>query len=233
VSAVAILSPHLDDAVLSCWHLLASSDDVLVLNVFTGLPARGKPPAFWDRMTGADDSVERMHARLAEDEEALALAGRRADSLVFLDAQYREAAPTGIVEAVNERLRDDAAVFAPAGIGGHPDHELIRDVGLALAADGRRVSLYGDIPYATEFGWPPWMTGDDPEPLREVDAYWARFVPEGYAPFPVELDDTQQRRKVAAMRTYRTQFPILEAGPLRRLTHPTLVPFELIWVRTA
>jgi hypothetical protein len=29
-----ILSPHFDDAVLSCWHALASAGEVLVVNVF-------------------------------------------------------------------------------------------------------------------------------------------------------------------------------------------------------
>jgi LmbE family N-acetylglucosaminyl deacetylase len=233
VGAVAILSPHLDDAVLSCWHVLTSSDEVVVINVFTGIPARGRPPAYWDRMSGADDSVDRMRERLAEDERALAFAGRRAEYLGFLDAQYREEPPGGILGAIRQRLPGDAALLAPAGIGGHPDHELVRDLALELASDGRDVSLYGDIPYATEFGWPAWMTGSAPEPLRDVDAYWARFVPDGFAPRRVELDDARQRRKAEAMRTYRTQFALLEAGPLRRLTHPTLLPFELLWVPAA
>jgi LmbE family N-acetylglucosaminyl deacetylase len=229
---VAVLSPHLDDAVLSCWHLLASSDHVGVINIFTGIPAQGRPSAYWDRMTGAADSVERMRERLAEDERALAFAGRRAEYLGFLDGQYRQDAPTGIPEAVGARLPDGAAVFAPAGIGGHADHVLVRDVGLALAASGREVSLYADIPYATEFGWPAWMT-DAVDPLRDVDAYWERFVPDGYTPSRIELDEDAQRRKVEAMHMYRTQFSVLEAGPLCRLTHPALLPFEVSFSASA
>src|SRR5262249_61987535 len=135
---VAVLSPHLDDAVLSCWHLLASSDHVVVINVFTGIPAQGRPPAYWDRMTGAADSVERMRERLAEDERALAVAGRRAEYLGFLDGQYRKDAPTGIPEAVGAQLPDGAAVFAPAGIGGLAGHGPVSDGWLGVLGHGAR-----------------------------------------------------------------------------------------------
>src|ERR1700689_2859366 len=33
-----VLSPHPDDAVLDCWSLLAGDRDVIVVNLFTGLP---------------------------------------------------------------------------------------------------------------------------------------------------------------------------------------------------
>ena len=37
-----VLSPHLDDAVLSCWHVLGREGDVRVVNVFTGSPEDGR-----------------------------------------------------------------------------------------------------------------------------------------------------------------------------------------------
>ena len=36
--ACVVLSPHLDDAVLSAWHVLRSGGDVCVVTVFAGLP---------------------------------------------------------------------------------------------------------------------------------------------------------------------------------------------------
>jgi hypothetical protein len=45
MSAV-ILSPHLDDAVLSCWHLLTGPGEVEVINVFAGVPADLGAPAW-------------------------------------------------------------------------------------------------------------------------------------------------------------------------------------------
>ena len=230
MAPVAVLSPHLDDVVFSCWHVLRSSLDVVVINVFTAVPAAGTEPPRWDLITGAGDPAERMRLRLEEDAAALALAGRRADNLGFVDSQYRDGPPPGdILDAVRERLPPGADVLAPASIGGHSDHELVRDVGLALAGEGRNVSLYAELPYATAFGWPAWVTGDDPDPLLDVDAYWACHVPDGYEPRVVELSPEQQETKVGAMRAYRSQFPALEAGVQRRLTHPQLLRFEVVW----
>src|SRR5690349_8735562 len=65
--AVAILSPHLDDAVLSCWHVLTQPGVVVVVNVFAGVPASLDGPAWWDRYTGATDSLERVRERIDED----------------------------------------------------------------------------------------------------------------------------------------------------------------------
>jgi LmbE family N-acetylglucosaminyl deacetylase len=176
-------------------------------------------------MTGATDSAARMAERLEEDKRALALAGCRAEYLGLLDSQYRK----GVRPDVLIWPESGAAVLAPAGIGGHSDHELVRDTALALAGK-HEVSLYADLPYATMFGWPAWLTGDGPDPFRDVDAYWSHFVPDGFEPRPVELDDAEQQRKIEAMRLYRTQFSMLEGGPLRRLTHPELVRFEVVFV---
>ncbi len=84
-----ILSPHLDDAVLSCWHLLCGPGDVGVINVFAGSPTPGSGASWWDRITGATDSVRRMEERRAEDSEAFSIAGRTATHLDFLDEQYQ------------------------------------------------------------------------------------------------------------------------------------------------
>ena len=83
-----ILSPHLDDAVLSCWHVLCGPGEVTVINVFAGSPPPGSGASWWDRLTGATDSVARMAERRAEDRAAFAIAGRTATSLDFLDEQY-------------------------------------------------------------------------------------------------------------------------------------------------
>lgn len=83
-----VLSPHPDDAVLSCWRLLTAADDVHVINVFTAAPDASRV-AWWDRLTGAVDGAERMRERLIEDQQALARAGRSAVNLGLLDGQHR------------------------------------------------------------------------------------------------------------------------------------------------
>jgi LmbE family N-acetylglucosaminyl deacetylase len=234
-----VVSPHPDDAVFSAWHLLDGAGDVRVVNVFTALPPEGTPPPRWDRLTGASDSRQRMRERLAEDTEALGIAGRSADSLGFLDSQYRnEPLDTGALEAALERAAEDGELVAPVGIGDHSDHVAVRDAALALAERGAEVSFYAELPYATEFGWPAWVDASEPNPHVDPDAHWsdawAPLFDARYAPIPIELDEAAQRRKIEAMRAYRTQFPALEGGELRRLTSPNLVRYEVLFVqRTA
>src|SRR5271168_3581981 len=102
MAITTILSPHIDDAVLSAWGVLAGPGEVGVINVFDGVPAGERAIGWWDRLTCAADPHTRADERHAEDREALALAGRRATSLGFVDAQYRSGEPE--LEALAERI---------------------------------------------------------------------------------------------------------------------------------
>src|SRR5437588_11456926 len=133
-----ILSPHLDDAVLSCWHLLTQPGDVLVINVFAGIPASLDGPAWWDRYTGATDSAERVRERLEEDWRALALAGRTAVNLGFLDEQYRheEQPLASLANRIERHVAPGTRIYAPAAFANHTDHVLVRAAAVELRAAG-------------------------------------------------------------------------------------------------
>jgi LmbE family N-acetylglucosaminyl deacetylase len=234
---VLLLSPHLDDAVLDCWSVLTADRDVVVVNVFTGMPPPGSS-TYWDSIAGFDDSTTLFRERLAEDREALALAGRSPVNLPFLEGQYRVARRPPFFDeldaAIAERQGACSRVYAPANLGVmNSDHRLVRDYARALAAQGVEVQLYADVPYAVEYGWPAWVTGEPPDPHIDIDAFWERDLTalglSGPAATVVRLDEEQARAKLAAMRTYRTQFPTLDRGPIRRLTNPLLHSYELFW----
>ena len=150
-----VLSPHLDDAVLSCWSVLTSSSDLIVVNVFTGGPRPGYVTA-WDRFTGASDSLVRRDERLREDEEALAMAGCSSVNLGFPDQQYRRRSPStaALVSGLADHLPRVSRVYAPAGIGGHVDHLLTREMAKAISRESVPVELYAELPYAVTYGWP-------------------------------------------------------------------------------
>src|SRR3954454_669794 len=120
---VVVLSPHLDDAVLGCWSVLTGPDDVLVVNVFDGVPPAGSV-TLWELITGCADSAEAMHERRREDAAALALAGRTAGGLGLRNQQSRETPPSAapLAAALSPAAPAASAVYAPAGIGGHADH---------------------------------------------------------------------------------------------------------------
>ena len=92
--------------------------EVVVVNVFSGIPEPGLLTPV-DRLAGATDSATRMRERLAEDAEALALAGGEPIDLGFLDSQYRpvagEPGAAEIVAALDGPVERASALFAPAG----------------------------------------------------------------------------------------------------------------------
>jgi LmbE family N-acetylglucosaminyl deacetylase len=233
-TVIVILSPHLDDAVLSCWSVLTADEDVAVLNVFTGAPEAGSGARWWDRMTGAADSAERMRERLDEDRTALALAGREARGLGLLEAQYREANKTpDVFGSISSALPPGCAVFAPAAMGDHADHVLVRDAGLALCRAEVPVTLYADLPHAIARGWPTWVAGAAGVP--GVDMEWelslhgARLNGHATEARIHRLDADSLAHKIEALRAYVSQFPGLDAMAFRPLLNPGTLPYEVFW----
>jgi LmbE family N-acetylglucosaminyl deacetylase len=231
-----ILSPHPDDAVLSLWHLLAAPEPVRVLNVFGGSPDGHSGDSWWDRVTRARDSVTRVRERHAEDCAALAAAAREPENLGFLDGQYRDRDPAleSIVEAIDSAAPADAPLLAAAGLDGHRDHRLVREAAMALHADGRRVVLYADVPHATRFGWPTWVTGEPLDPHLDPEAFWSHHLVgtgvdlTALSPTVRELDPSEVERKRAAVQEYRTQVPALE-WEFGMLSRPEVLRYEVVW----
>ena len=229
---VAVLSPHFDDAVLSCWHVLSAPGPVVVVNVFAGAPPSGWPLGWWDQRTGATDSAARAREREREDDAALGVAGRSPINLDLLEAQYRRepASVDLVVERIARAVGLCDVLYAPAVLGAHVDHVLVRDAALRLGSEGARVRLYADLPHGLSRGWPTWVTADG---RAEVDAAWARAlshaVPECNVlhPYVHALTADEQRRKLEAVRAYRTQLDELDAmafAPLHRSLR-----YEVVW----
>jgi LmbE family N-acetylglucosaminyl deacetylase len=234
---VVVLSPHLDDAVLSAWSVITGVRDVVVVNVFAGVPDP-EPVPRWDRLAGASDSRAHMRARLDEDRVALELAGRSATYLPFLDRQYRTGDPESgeLARVIGDTTPAASMLYAPAGVGGHADHVLVRDAAVDLSRRMRLpLRLYAELPYAARFGWPSWVSGAPADPCAVVDVDWdlalnSASVPRSaLCPHVHQLDDTQMSAKLAAMKRYRTQFSLLNQGPIGLLEHPLVLSREVAW----
>jgi LmbE family N-acetylglucosaminyl deacetylase len=253
-----ILSPHFDDAVLSCWELVTSPRELAVVNVCGGLPARGLITAV-DRLSGARESRELVEERIAEDAAVMALAGRTPLNLPLVDLQYRayeiprlreaiEEDPLDFVRIVSEEsvapldsaelrraidalLPDVAEVWMPAAIGGHPDHRDVNALAVPLARDGVAVKVYADVPYAVAYGWPAWVTGGSADPAAEE--YVASFLVgyDGFELIPTvrRLPGRKTAAKIEALRGYRTQFDKLNSSFGTRLDDPEIVGYEVSW----
>lgn len=122
-----VISPHLDDAVLSCGQLLAAHPRSTVITVFAGVPPVHLPLTDFDKACGFDSGAQAVSARREEDRRACAVLDATPIWLDLLDAQYREGAEprsdpvTRLLHGVLDELDLDETLVIPLGIV-HPDH---------------------------------------------------------------------------------------------------------------
>ncbi len=177
VYAHVYLSPHLDDASLSCGGTIARQTDageaVLVVTICTAAPPAVGPFSAlaeeFHRAWGLSPA-EVMATRLREDQASLALLG--ADSFLagMLDAIYRypaayhrretlfgQPAPGDpllpALQTLFSQLRGrlpQARFYAPLGVGNHVDHLLT--FAAARASLGAELRFYEDFPYVAQEG---------------------------------------------------------------------------------
>ena len=182
-----------------------------------------------DELVDAANAGELMAQRRLEDEAFAAFAEA---SIVFLDlpdAVFRGyegdeqllGMPRADDEAPFEILRREIArlepqtLYLPLGIGGHVDHQLCRDVGIRLLAEGRRwvmpgpeyagiVTFYEDFPYAW---WRNFGSLADLGPAALAD-----LPPNvGLSPEYADIGD-QIERKITGINLYASQIDRLFTG---------------------
>lgn len=144
-----VVSPHLDDAVLSCGQLLAARPGAAVLTVFAGLPRGRKLLTPYDEGCGFVTSQEAVLARRSEDSAACGALGAQVRHIDQLDGQYRPderpfEASRRFLNRLRPYLQQAEEVYAPLGLR-HPDHLVVTDLALALAP--LQLWLYEELPY--------------------------------------------------------------------------------------
>jgi len=187
------LSPHFDDAVLSCggliWDQHQAGDEVEIWTIFAGDPPPGPLSDFarvnhelWEVSSGE----EVVSMRKAEDEAAAAIVGAELFHFSIPDCIYRRS-PTGeylytetvfapphpadkylprrIAAALKSELNPDDKMVCPLTLGGHVDHILARRGAESLH---KSLHYYADIPYVL----------NDPEALSPaVRLFESQFFP--------------------------------------------------------
>lgn len=218
------LSPHLDDAALSCGGMIAEQtgrgERALVVTLCTSAPAAEGPFSdlaleFHREWGLAPDQV--VAARLREEQAAVALLG--ADSLWagMLDAIYRHPAAyhgrntlfgtpapdDPLLPAARDYLAElrarlpAASFYAPLGVGSHVDHLLTHEAASVL---GPGLLYYEDFPYAARPGAIERRLAQVAAPLEPI------IVPLGHG----------LERKIAAVLTYASQLAELAHSQLDR-----------------
>jgi LmbE family N-acetylglucosaminyl deacetylase len=214
------LSPHLDDAVLSCGGRIAGEvargERVAIATFFTAdAPAEPPSPLAADLRRGWSlPAGEVMARRRAEDLEACARLGAAALHLDLPEAPYRLGpgggphyaalgdlfgAPVGPDAAalgprLDERIRGlppHRRLLAPLGVGGHVDHRLVRAAAERVAP---AVACYEEFPYSE---W-KWLA------VRRALGRGGDWVPE-----VVPVDAAAFERQVHAILAYVSQVPAM------------------------
>jgi LmbE family N-acetylglucosaminyl deacetylase len=151
---LVVLSPHLDDAVLSVgayMHLQARlGTRVRVLTVFANDPATHDPPGAWDVLCGFASAAAAADARRKEDARACALVGAEPEWLAFADDSYGRLPDADVVwESLEPSVANASLLLVPGFPLRHADHawltRLLVDRRAKLAP---ALGFYAEQPYA-------------------------------------------------------------------------------------
>jgi hypothetical protein len=151
---VAILSPHLDDAVLSLGATIERASRlgtrVDVVTVFGNDPDSAAPSGAWDAVCGFRTEGEAGTLRREEDRHACALVGAHPVWLPFRDVEYeRDLDEPRLWQAIADAVRGAETVLIPGFPLAAPDHLLTTRMLLSRPLPDARVGLYVEQPYAT------------------------------------------------------------------------------------
>ena len=222
------LSPHFDDAALSCGGAIARhgrvGDASVVVTIFGGKPDYARLSPFAQSIHARPSAgVDPVEARLEEEHEALAILAAQSQTYAYLDCIYRqdalrkrwlydnEEAIFGPVDASDDSLVDELArdlmelapkpgtcrIYAPLAVGNHVDHQVTHRSAQRLHDAGYTVFFYEDYPYVVR----------DPAGMEKTLTRWGERSQ--WHSEMIALDETDLKRKAAAICAYRSQLGVL------------------------
>lgn len=216
---VCFVSPHLDDAALSCASFLSKNPGSIVITALSGAPDTDHD-GYNATTTGETYAPKAIAQRRREDADAMALLSAQPVWIDLYDNDYlhqfpRTADKHDIMAAIDREIEEAqaAAVVAPLGFV-HSDHVAVSNACLQLSlASTREWYLYMDMPYAQTF------PKELDRRLRDVRRV---FEVESLEPFPANGE-----RKREAVKCYQTQY-----GPISRDQsgfEPAMIASEQYW----
>jgi len=172
LSKTLILSPHLDDAVFSCFDFIrAQTSSVKIISVFTKFQTKHLPPHILEyiQASGLSSASALEEQRLQEDFIAMSYLGCEWEHLNYIDGGFRVFGnipyhPTAenlfsgslhhkedqLVLELSQKLHHIQGEFdkiiIPAAIGRHIDHLIVRRT-CEKAVTSEKILYYADFPY--------------------------------------------------------------------------------------
>ncbi len=213
------LSPHLDDAVLSCGgtihRLTQQEESVVILTIMAGDPPSPLPqsPIIQDLHQRWDVGYNPITNRRTEDERAAKRLGARPVHMLIPDCVYRTSdalvlypseeslwakphpmdnALAILVETPLPFAAEITSLYMPMGVGHHVDHQIVRDWALTLGKANPQLSvkLYEEYPYTRD---------------KIAVTQARRLIAAEMNPKIVALDEVNVAAKTEAISCYKSQ----------------------------
>lgn len=219
------LSPHFDDAALSCGGVICTQTKagarVLIVTLCAGFPDYNNLSEFARfQHNWWGNPPDPIGQRRREDACAAGILGADLRYLDSLDAIYRRHPETGetlynsdeeifgplhsadvlSAEAMAAAWQETlplagARLYAPLAVGNHVDHQLARAAAIALAEKGVTVTFYEDFPYAAN--------------ADALVRALANPAPGGWRARRIALTSEELERKKQAIACYVSQNPVI------------------------
>lgn len=203
---LVVVSPHLDDAVLSLGatiaHAAQAGASVEVLTVFACLPGSNAPTDDWDRNSGFATEGQAAQQRRVEDRTACSILGVSPRWFDYGAQPYeRRASMEEVISAVAAVAAGADTVLVPGFPLAHADHAALTNGLLAHGLSCRNVGLYAEQPYAFD---------RSATPAGPVAAMPAAGVPSGTLTWQRSSATREHRKlKLHAVKQYVSQLPQL------------------------
>jgi LmbE family N-acetylglucosaminyl deacetylase len=164
---IFFISPHLDDAILSCGALIYSlkeQNNINIISIFTKPLVKkkySKEAEIFLKKTGFSEFKKLFLKRKKEDEELFAylkigffhldfyeyifISDRTSTNDYLINLSFNKKINNKLKKIINN---ENMLIFSPLGVGGNPDHLLVRDV---INQNFKNVIFYEDYPYNLNF----------------------------------------------------------------------------------
>jgi LmbE family N-acetylglucosaminyl deacetylase len=206
---IVVVSPHLDDGVLSLGAVMASwakgGAQVELLTVLACDPESDTSAGGWDRRGGFSTEGDAARARREEDQRACAIVGVSPVWLPFGSVDYdRHGDEHAVLESIAPRIGDADLVVLPGFPLSHPDHAwLMRAIARGGILRGQ-IAYYAEQPYSarieSEPRLPDWLASE----ASASDSFKS-----------VAARPLHRFEKWRAIRQYRSQLPLLAIRGVR------------------
>ncbi len=209
-SETIILSPHLDDGVLSLGGLMSKRENQILLATFFTKNPNKIIHTKWDKISGFSDSNTAMQQRLIENKNALSNINTVIKNYDYPDFQYRKE-DTGIETNIEKDIENlintyqnkEVFIYGPATFGSkitHPDHQILHNAFMNVLKNNTKINvhffIYEDFPYVYEFN----SFG-----LGNLKTYLEKTENIKFEEVPIELNKAELAEKIENIYKYSSQ----------------------------